>query len=185
MNIKKIVLLASMVLAAIAFAGPAPASAEWTHEGEPLEGNVNISFTGNVGFFGAGGAAIECEVHAAGILEPGTTGTITSFAPTTNSCKGTGVFAGCVVESDTAIGLPWVMHTDTSKITITDVTTTYHFVADTPNCPIHTMVLHFSALHATPNNITAMGSVAISGTATSGAVTAGTLAITPAGTYGI
>lgn len=185
MSIKKMLLLASMALAAIAFAAPATASAEWTHEGEPIGDKANISLSGTVGFAGAGGAAFECVVHSSVTLEPGTTGTVKSFQITTNTCKGTGPLENCVLANDTVIGLPWVVHTNGTAMTITDVTITNHYVDNTPACPVHTTVLHFASATATPDSTSAMSSVTVSGTATSGAVAFGSFAVTPAGTYGI
>jgi len=111
---KKMLLLASMALAASAVAIPAVASAEeWGHEGNPIEAPVTIHLTGNIKFeqTGPGSPSMSCPVTANIKLTPGTTGHVTNFGVTnTAGCTGGGALAGCQVESVTSTASeasPW------------------------------------------------------------------------------
>jgi hypothetical protein len=127
--LKKMMLLASMALAAVAFAVPASASAhEWTHEGAGFAGNLEVGLNGFAAF-GGPGENFGCATHADATLEGGTTtGEITAFNINTAACAAEGNFVGCELESATAEGLPWTIHiTAETKITITNAVIHNHF----------------------------------------------------------
>jgi hypothetical protein len=124
MTFKKMLLVASMALAAIAFAAPASASAlEWTDEGEPYAGEASDTLSGKLSFGNpaAGQSKFGCTVHAGVSGEGGSsTGTLTSFNVTTSTCAGEGAFATCKLKEDSTTGLPAVVHiTGTNTLTIT------------------------------------------------------------------
>jgi hypothetical protein len=58
--VKKMMLLATMAVAVVAFVAPAAASANWTHNGSPLTENVHLQFHGTWKFEGALGR-VHCE----------------------------------------------------------------------------------------------------------------------------
>jgi hypothetical protein len=118
MNLKKILMLSSMALAAIAFAAPA-ASAElptWTHDHEFIEGSEKVeqSFEGHLSFHRPPFGTFGCDVTATVVAKAGTTATVTKFEPTTETCTGVGAFAGCVLTHDTA-NVPWDAHVNGTK----------------------------------------------------------------------
>jgi len=116
--LKKMMLLAGMALAAIAFAVPASASAQvWN-------GTHTDTLTGFISFGNpvAGQSKFGCEAHAAFTVEEGTTtGELETFVPTTETCVGEGAFAGCsLVEDETTIPAGTAIHiTETNKVTLT------------------------------------------------------------------
>ena len=182
--LKKMMLLAVMAVAAVAFAVPAVASAtEWTHEGKGLEENASVTFTGTAQF-NTGTAGIHCTtVHVKATLEPGSTGKITSFEGT--HCTGIGGLAGATATT-TPTGLPWTIHANANgSITITGV---HIDNAITPSPPFPPGATIFGNVTATPNNSSAISSVELSGTVETSvgpAQVSGTLEASPAGTYGI
>jgi hypothetical protein len=139
MAFKKMLLVASMALAAIAFSVPASASAlDWTHEGGPFSGTRSDGLTGKLSFGNPalGQNKFGCIVHISLTANGGsTTGSITSFDHTTSTCTGEGSFAGCEVVDDQTTGLPEVVHTTaTNSLTVTGPII-FHTVFD-DNCPI-------------------------------------------------
>jgi hypothetical protein len=120
MNIRKIVVLASMVVAAAACAVPAAASgAVWQHEGEALEEHVEIGLSGGQVFEVPGSGVILCPVHATLTAEGGETGQITEWDVATEECFGSGKFAGCEAVASEALGLPWGVDVNAASLTIT------------------------------------------------------------------
>ena len=113
-RIKKM-LLAGMVLAGVAFAAPATASAKdvWTADGETLGPGeeATASFEGFIGFttsppvipvHSVFGCPVTVSINAVGPSG----GTIETFKPTTGFCEGTGIFKGCVLTHATS-SPPW------------------------------------------------------------------------------
>jgi hypothetical protein len=192
---KKMMLLASLVLAATALAAPV-AQAEWTHKGVPLKEHKQITLHGTAMFhapFGLG--TFHCEdVTATITAEPGSTGSVTEFEPATETCSGTGIFTNCTLEehSNTA---PWVAHANTGSkknkipadITVTGPTIFNEYAGHGSGCSQASSHLNFA------NNITidiigdneAISTVELTGTATNGATATGLLHVTEPGTYGI
>jgi hypothetical protein len=198
---KKMLLLASMALAVVAVAAPASALGNWTHEGEPLAANANVTFSGPANFeskTAEGGA--HANLSATILLEAGTTtGKVTSVSAT--NCTGTIKLNGitCTSTFETAAGKPvsstdpWIVHCNpsTGVITITNIKITNHYYS--PLDPSHTTTLQTTVLTgniiATPNNREAIGTVTLAGEGTlvngvAPATVNGDLTASPAGTYG-
>jgi hypothetical protein len=155
MTFKKMLLLASMALAAIAFSVPASASAlEWTHNGAEFEGEVEDTLSGSL-FFGnpeAGQTKFGCNLHI-GIIAHGGTTTSTSgnISRTTETCAGEGAFTGCELVEDETTGLPADVHTTgTNTLTITGPIV-IHNVYD-EDCPIVRTTLTFPDVTITLQN---------------------------------
>ncbi len=137
MNIRKIVVLASLVVAAAAFAVPAAASgAVWLHEGEPLEEHVEIGLSGGQVFEVPGSGVMLCPVHATLTTEGGSTGQITEWEVATEGCLGTGQFAGCEAVASEALGLPWTVDVGAENLTITGSDITRSFA---PGCGLESV----------------------------------------------
>jgi hypothetical protein len=121
--LKKMILLASLALAAIAFAVPASASAQvWT-------GTHTDSLTGFIVFGNpaAGQTKFGCEMHVAFTVAGNTTtGSLETFEPTTATCVGEGSYTGCeLVEHETTIPNDTTIHiTGTNSVTLTTPTGT-------------------------------------------------------------
>jgi len=120
MNIRKIVVLASLVVAAAAFAVPAAASgAVWLHGGEPLEEHVEIGLSGGQVFEVPGNGVLLCPVHATLTAESGSTGQITEWEVSGEGCLASGKFAGCEAVAGEAQGLPWAVDVASASLTVT------------------------------------------------------------------
>lgn len=133
--LKKMMLLAGMALAVIAFAAPASASAlEWTDDNAPFEGTIEDTLSGKISFGNpaVGATKFGCIAHAGVTFEGGTgadegTGWLDSFVPTTSTCVGEGSFAGCSLsEHETTIprdangkSLAKIHIVETNKVTLT------------------------------------------------------------------
>jgi hypothetical protein len=192
--LKKTMLMASMAVAAIAFALPAVASANWTHNTNAIASPINLSFSGTASFVGELGGVSCSESTATAEATVGTKAHVKSFGadnPTTK-CKASGGLAFCTVQTVEATGLPWEAHTNTSAITVTTVHIDNTFSG--AFCPYHIITL-YGDVAVTPDNPHKAKTGTISGTlkaynGTSNAfiqnVTAsGTLNVTPSETYGI
>ena len=179
--LKKMMLLASMALAAIAFAVPASASAlEWTDEGSSFSGEIGDTITGFIAFGNpvAGQTKFGCEAHAEiDFIGGGTTATLTSFEPTTGTCVGEGSFTGCkLVEHQTTIPSGTRIHIlGTNTMTLTTPAgepIVLHNVYDT-GCAIEKSTLTVTHLHmSTPtvaqgNTNSSLTDVTVSGEAQS------------------
>lgn len=190
---KKMMLVGSMALAALAFALPvSAASANWidAETGEPIAANANITFTGPAGFkLKSGTTGADANLDISVTLEKGTTtGKVTSFKDT--NCKGKGAFAGLTC-TGTPVGLPWNVTKVGDQITIENFELDTHYYS--PLDPTHTSPVATSVLKgdlwATPDEPFAISLVQLSN---DGAVTfngnpvlfQGVLNVTPAGTYG-
>lgn len=186
MSIKKMLLLAGMALAVVALAGPASASAEpltWldNHEVLGAEEHATEEYEGPARFFGAGEDSFGCEVTVVLTAEGGHTGTITKFEPTTETCTGTGAFAGCELANHSA-STPWDVDVTTTDLVVTDVT--IHNEYDEA-CAVETTHLEFPELTAVPDENTTISTLTVSGFATSGAFGFGELHAETGGTIGI
>lgn len=185
--LKKMMLLAGMAVAAIAFAAPASAMAQhgthWTDNHEVIEPSVTreAPFEGFLDFTIAPPnvpvhSTFGCEVT--GIIQATgpTNGQITKFAPTTNTCVGTGIFAKCELETHTA-NVPWTVTNTTADLDVTkpggDVTINNVY----KNCAagaIPPSDPEFASITVDPtiDPDTTITSLAITGVDTKGAVTA-------------
>lgn len=121
--IKKMMLLAGMALAAIAFAVPASASAlEWTDNGSPVAEEVEEEFAGRISFGNPlpGQTKFGCDVDVGVTVDPEGHATVTTFDITTSTCEGVLGFAGCELIEDSVTGLPatlGIVNTNTVAIT--------------------------------------------------------------------
>jgi hypothetical protein len=173
MNLKKMMLLASMALAAIAFAAPAAAQAVEFN-------NATESYEGKLKFAVAGVGSYECTVTAAVQSSGGSTGTVETFQPSTapGDCVGTGVFTGCTLENDTS-SVPFSVHVLTAgDLEITDKPGNIIIHNVYGNCPfVPETTLEFESVTATPTPATGpIHEIHISGTdITVGAVASGSL----------
>jgi hypothetical protein len=116
---KKIGLLVALAITAVAFVVPAAASASnWKDKGVELTEMRTIPVSGNFSFTGSLGGWSCSNVSATLTLNPGSTGTITSFSPPLSSCKGTGGLSGCTITGLTVKNLPWAIHDEGTFITV-------------------------------------------------------------------
>jgi hypothetical protein len=161
MTFKKMLLLASTALGAIAFSAPASASAEWTHEGDSFSGTRSDILTGKVSFGNPapGQTKFGCIAHslvtATGGL--GTTATIDTFEPTTETCTGDGAFLGCELVGHETTGLPKhfdALQTNVSGNLVYTVTglIVIHNVYDA-GCPIEKTTLTVSDVTLTTETV--------------------------------
>lgn len=159
---KKILLLASMALAAIAFAVPAGASASsLRYEGAPIEEHREVELTGQARFEFLG-TGIRCTVHTRLTTEDGTHATtvVKTFEITTETCEGFGFqYSGCEVETDKVDGLPWTVAIDPTKLTISSGTIT----GTLSNCFTKRNDITGGTISATVDNTSAIHSVTLSG----------------------
>jgi hypothetical protein len=168
---KKMMMLAGVALAAIAFAVPASASAEWTDDGASFSGSVTDVLTGKISFGNpaAGQTKFGCQAEADFDVFGGTTtGELTSFVPNTATCEGEGAFAECQLESDsTTIPADTTLHlVGAEKITLTTPLgepIVIHNVYKSP-CPIEKTTLTVEDLTLTTNGRTDLTDVTIEGT---------------------
>ncbi len=167
MHRKTMVLGLALCTAAIAF--PAVAEASWEHKGEAIQENYTVgalSLTGSATYTsGVGG--ITCQVSADALLEPGTTGMVSTFeldpagAPT-DRCKATGAFGGCQVHQFEPTGLPWTIHTETAT-TISLTTGEIHTSLTGAFCIAKQVVTTPSTLTWTVDNANAFTQVTVTG----------------------
>ena len=126
---KKLMLFASLAMAAAAFAVPSTASAIWTDNHKHILQGVNpqIHGIGTAAFTSAAGGIHCSEVTATVQLTGGqTTATTTQFTPTLSSCKTNGGLAQCTITSITVENTPWLAHIQGTVINQTNVTITNH-----------------------------------------------------------
>ncbi|HEX5763707.1 MAG TPA: hypothetical protein VFY04_11385 [Solirubrobacterales bacterium] len=187
MSIKKMLLLASMALAAIAAAAPAAqAQGEWTHEGEPITESKEVTFAGTVQFTVVGSSTgVHCKnSHAVAHFLPGGKGEVTTFEG--KECRGTGFLVGCTTVHPKSEGLPWPITANTNQTgTISEVNIVNTMTGSF--CPVSSTTLTGNVI-VTPDNPEETSSVTLSGTVMTSqgeAEVAGTLSVSPAGTYGI
>lgn len=185
MGAKRIVLLACVALAAVAMVAPASASAEakWTHDFELLQKDAKVALSGRVGFVEAEKAGYDCEVEVSATLKGNSsTGTVDEFKNKLETCKGTGLLAGCEVVKETIKGLPWTMHVTTeADIVITNVEVGYQF---NPTCPFGAAENKYAEVTAVPDNAGAIETLTLSGAGIFGQAV-GKLTMLPKKTYGV
>jgi hypothetical protein len=165
--LKKMMLLAGMALAVVAFAGPASASAaEWIHnvEGEevPAVSGESEDFTGFAKFEVTvlEGTSFGCVVHAHVVLGGGSTANVTGFEITTSTCVGEGLLAGCELSADQPTNLPWTVAINPTDFSIANVTLDNRFKE---GCFFEEAQLKFPSITAVPNNRTEITTLTLSG----------------------
>ena len=191
---KKLMLFASLAMAASAFAVPSTASAIWTQNHAHIQAGTNpqIHGEGTAAFTSPVGGVDCVQVTATAQLTGGsTTAQATQFNPTLESCKGTGGLAQCKITSITVENLPWTGHLNGTFITMTDVTIQNHFhgVLCPPTLQLQSTQQHHAILqgeetgktegHATITGLKIAGQLRIKETNQT-AVASGTLTPTPA-----
>jgi len=196
MNLRKMLLLAGMALAAVAFAAPAAAQAEgtWTKNHEQLTENATVEIHGFVGFATAFGG-FGCPAHGMATLEPGATGhgTIDTFTiGNTEGCEGTGFLAECeLVEHEVTEGLPYTLTATPEDLDIIGDITVWN--AYDPECSFGELEADFNEITVTADSPTTATNLQLSGQ--NGIITVagqeieaeayGEGEITPAGVYGV
>jgi hypothetical protein len=192
--LKKTILLASLALAAVAFAAPAPASAQGTlfDNGNPVPtGNhVTLELTGVIAFdFPELASSFGCVAHPEITLKAGhpSTGAVEAFNLTTEECEGTGLLEGCELASD--MTNKSAVDVSATSLTITGFEFTQLFKE---GCIVPASLWTFPAITAIPNNANAISILSLSGEGISDVTglviqVTGTLQIVggAAGTYGI
>lgn len=125
---RKLMLFASLAMAAAALAVPSSASAIWTHNHQHLAANAQLHGVGDFDYSAPAGG-IECsEVTVTLQLTAGqTTAHIEQFAATLSNCKGTGGLAGCTITGLIPSGFPWTSHISGTVISATGVTVQTQF----------------------------------------------------------
>jgi hypothetical protein len=175
-SMKKLMLFASLAMAASAFAVPSSASAVWTHNHAHLVGNAVIHGEGTAAFTSEIGGIHCAQVTATVQLTGGTTTAhTTQFTPNEATCKTTGGLAGCTITQITVENLPWIAHIEGTVINQTTVTITNHlhgFLCPT-TLQLHTTTQDIVTLqpdetnlvggHTTITNLTIGGKVLLTG----------------------
>jgi hypothetical protein len=148
MSFKKIMLLASMAMAAVAFAAPAAQAMapEWYHNGNTLQGEAPLHVTGELASTVIGGGGLisgPCEVTFEGVAENVNgmaSGTITGGA-IQEECE-TNV-AGCTI-TPTLQAFPWtvtgVTITGTTGVDISGAQFENHYMGATCPVPVSTIM---------------------------------------------
>jgi hypothetical protein len=178
----------------VAFAAPAPASAQGTLFDKGVEVTTNthvtLQMTGKFGFdVPELASSYSCLAHPEITLKAGhpSTGAVEAFNITTAECAGTGLLEGCVLANDVT-NKPHVDVTATNlKITIIVITNVF-----AEGCNVPASAWTFPSVVATPNNTEAISSVKVAGAAVddvTGLAMEATgeleIAAGAAGTYGI
>jgi hypothetical protein len=193
--IKKMMLLAMAVGALVAFAAPSVASAhQWTYEGAVIpEGKVVqeeyegfLSFTSPappLPIHSTFGCEVTAVVQVAGTEDGTGHANATQFSPTTPTCVGTGIFAGCVLASHENTA-PWTIDINPADLTITDVKI-INFYAE--GCAVPGSELTFKEITGvTTSNSTGIQTIHISGLASNGFTSAsGTVHAETGGKLGV
>ena len=165
-------LLVGSIAAALMLAAPALALATvWKHEGESVSEFIEFAASGGELFETTAGNGMSCESRAVFTTEGGTTGTLTKFeilkCPT-----GFGSFASCKFKSGEGLGEPWVVHTNGSGLTITNMKTKRTFES-CGTSKLEKTITSATVTLETPSEIDTMN---FSGTA-SGFIANGTLTV--------
>jgi hypothetical protein len=122
---KKLMLFASLAVAATAFAVPSTASAIWTHNHVHISAGTNPVLHGEGSFnYSTQTGGIECSQVTSTLQLTGgtTTAHITQFTATLANCKTTGGLAGCTITGLTTESFPWTGHISGTTINQTGVT---------------------------------------------------------------
>jgi hypothetical protein len=170
--IKKMMLLALAIGAFIALAAPSVASA---YEEGVVSGSEGEGATGTEGYEGflkfttmqgAQHSVFECNYTLKMHLGGGAF-TVIEFRPTTTSCEGTGVFAGCKLKNDTS-NVPWGVGIGAALTINGPITLTNMY--EGCSLGITGSELTFNSITATPtlNGGGWITSLALAGTATNG-----------------
>jgi hypothetical protein len=174
---KKMLLLAIVV---VALAAPAAASADqWTGEGETIgaEEAVSESYEGFISFTTPSPplpvhSTFGCEMTMRIVVFGSESGTgnasVSEFGANPLTCKGTGIFAECLLSADSYLGFGSV-DINASDLTFTGPITMTNFYWG--KCPVQASHLTFNSVTATTTNgvLGGISHISLSGTATNGA----------------
>jgi hypothetical protein len=174
---KKAMLMGAALAAITAWVAPSVQAAplQFNEGQESYEGK--LSFHAPPPFKGTFGCDVTVTVEAEG----GTTATVTQFTPTTSTCAGTELFAGCKLKAHES-SAPFAVHTTTTDLVITDspgnivIKNTYEGCSS--GLPGST--LEFTSVTGTQTNTVGgnrgkIHTIEIHGTSTSGSVVTGTV----------
>ncbi|MDX6623594.1 MAG: hypothetical protein QOE75_1526 [Solirubrobacterales bacterium] len=185
----RLLTLIGIAICLVAVAGPATASANWTHEGSELEEDAEIEMSGPANIaLSSGVAGAHFTIHLKGTLSAiSRTGQLNSV--TVTGCTGTGALNGLSC-TGTVSAIPWQIHWDPLRqsILITGVNVTLHFYSSgshtTPVAQTNTQ----GSIVATPDNAEAFGAFGLDGegmtTNGNSSTMEGELAVTPSETFG-
>lgn len=166
MSFRKVVLLAGVALATVAFSFPASASATgtWTDEEEALKKNATIELVGTASVISETWS-IECPLDVEGtLIAGGGAGTINRFEFTTSGCKLTGTLKECEVADHETHTLPASLEATTNDIDITGaIQLTFFFDHKCAQGPTPIVIQSITALLDNPTTIS---SVSLSGQGT-------------------
>lgn len=143
-----------VVVAALALASPATASALTLKDGgQEVKDQLYVQ-TGNFKFVAAGGTSISCPMKLTFTIN-GQTVTVSKFELTVgaNACSTAGRFANCYVSAYTPMGLPWAITVDADALTVksVEVKTTLASVKGKV-CPDNGLRASYDPWVATPDN---------------------------------
>ncbi len=164
MNIKRILLLASLTLAVAAVAVPAVASAaEIKDAGKQLD-NREIEITGNVKTVNAFNQGFECTVHAR-ILVNKATIEVKKFEATASTCVVIGVtFKNCIMKSTQTTAIPWAVKANAMSLTLETGLVDGELESKVGTvCPTKTLDNTIKDVSLTPDNANAIKCFFISG----------------------
>jgi hypothetical protein len=189
--IKKMMLLVSALAALIAFAVPAPASADrWADNGVALTEawHMNQSYEGNFVFNTGPTGKLECPVTITVTAYGPNIGAITSFNSTTAACKGTVAFAGCLVTTDIS-NISWSINNATTPLVVTkpggNMTLHYFYASGTCAAKHVTSHLEFASFNLAVEGTNPITKLTISGTATTGVIASGSFTPESTATLGL
>lgn len=195
--------ITALIVAVAAFALAATASAQWTHNGQHLQQETHVQFTGQLKYQGQLGS-VQCWIHGQAALLPGQTtatitsigidlttgGTVTETCEIDNAKKALGCTGVSLVTFAIGPGNHWTAHAvNTTQLAITTNTIQYH---------LHGGVFCPKTTQLTPGTISinwasdAFGTYQTTGTlqahspggSQSVSIT-GAGQVTPSGTYGV
>jgi hypothetical protein len=173
---KKIIVIGAAVAAMAAVMAPAAlANLEFNEAEESYEGR--LAFEAPAPFVGTFG----CEVTVTVSSEGGETATVNTFEPTTGTCSGNGLFAGCKLKAHVS-SAPFTAHTDATDLTITDlpgeVTVQNQYEScenELPGSHLAFEVVTGQQTNSTGGHLGRIHQIHISGKATSGAIASGSV----------
>jgi subtilisin family serine protease len=158
----------------------------WSQEGAALPAEATITAEGPLKITN-GSTSIQCSVKAKATLTPASSAQVSEFTPNTGTCALTGFYKEfkCTVTSITPNSLPWAAaateKAGVRSIVVEKASLTYKF-SGSPFCGEFTTT---GTLAATPDKAAEMSNLSISGGLSGLWSASGTLALTPAGKYGM
>ncbi|HET8862223.1 MAG TPA: S8 family serine peptidase [Solirubrobacterales bacterium] len=135
--------------------------AEWLNEGDPLEGEAEMAFSGDMAFNSLG-TGLDCSVSASLATTGGSTGEIATFKVA--DCEGFGfLFEGCELSEAKAKGLPWAVEVGKTTLSVKSVSVEYA-LTECGNEEVESVTLSASKITATLDEPEQISAVSLSGT---------------------